>query len=588
MAYEIAIPEEDSKTFQDYLDALRRRGATALKIAAAVFVAGLVVIFMWPNTYRSTATILIEDPEIPPGLVPTTVTTFAARQIQYINQRVMTRTNLAQIIEKFNLYPSERKYLPTLLLVPEVQNDVQIDLVDVQMADPSGTRQMTSTIAFTLGFDHESPGTARQVANELVSLYLAENVRSRTEQTAQTSQFLQAEVERRDAEVREIESQIAQLKQEFDRSLPEQSGMNLQFLQRADQELLEVDRQLRSIEESRILLDAQLAQIEPMKTMIMPDGRGVAPPVDQLRALESQLAMLEGRYSPDHPDVLRTRRDIEALRMEVGSDARPKDTAAQLRDLQAKLAMARERYSEDHPEVVQLQRQITSVEALATSTTSQARPNRGREEPTNPAYIQVRAQRQQLDAQETALRSERNEIRTRIAQYEGRIGQSSDVERQLSALQRKLGTATVSYQAARDRLFTAQMSQSMETQSKGERFTLVEPPDTPLVPASPNRPVLIALLVILTLAIGFGFPQVAESMDSSINSGRAVERVQGAPPLAEIPLILNTEDRVHTRKVRLSALVIAPAALAVMGLIVHFFVINLDVAWYVVLRKLGM
>ncbi len=130
MAYEIAVPEENSASFQDYLDALRRRGGTALKLAAAVFVLGLLAIFFWPNTYRSTATILIEDPDIPPGLVPTTVTTFAARQIQYINQRVMTRTNLAQIIEKFDLYAEERRYLPTLLLVKDVEKDVKIDIID--------------------------------------------------------------------------------------------------------------------------------------------------------------------------------------------------------------------------------------------------------------------------------------------------------------------------------------------------------------------------------------------------------------------------------------------------------------------------
>lgn len=589
MAYDIAIPEEDSRTFQDYLDALRRRGSTALKIAAAVLVVGLVVIFLWPNTYRSTATILIEDPEVPPGLVPTTVTTFASRQIQYINQRVMTRTNIAQIIEKFNLYAKERSYLPTQLLVEEAQNNVKIDLVDVQMADASGTKQMTSTIAFQLSFEHENPSIARQVANDLVSLYLAENVRSRTEQTAQTSQFLQGEVDRRDGEVREFETQIAKLKQENEHSLPEQAGFNLQFLQRTDQELSEIDRQIRSIEESRILLDAQLAQIEPTKTMVMPDGRGVAPPEDQLRALQSELALLEGRYSPDHPDVVRTRRDIEALKLEVGADVSPRDTEAQLRELNAQLAMARERYSEDHPEVVQLQRQIQSLEKTDAAAAAQAgRANRSRQEPTNPAYIQVQAQRKQLDAQEIALHEQREATRRRIADYESRIGQSSEVERQLSALQRRLNTATVSYQAARDRLFSAQMGQSLETQSKGERFTLVEPPEQPLVPASPNRPVLLALLVILTLAIGFGFPQVAEAMDGSINSARAVERVQGSPPLAEIPLILNTVDRSHTRKVRIGVLLIAPAVLAVIALLIHFFFINLDVAWYVGLRKLGL
>jgi len=384
MAYEIAVPEDNSASLQDYLDALRRRGATAAKIAAAVFIVGMIAIIFWPNTYRSTATILIEDPEIPPGLVPTTVTTFAARQIQYINQRVMTRTNLAQIIEKFDLYANERKYLPTLLLVEDVQDDVKIDIIDAPTQDQGG-RQMNTTIAFTVGFEHENPNTARQVANELVSLYLAENVRARTEQTAQTSQFLQVEVDRLDGEVREIESQIAKLKQENEGALPELSGFNMQFLQRADSDLLEIDRQLKNLEESKILLDAQLAQLEPMSAMITPEGQAVAPPADQLRALESQLALLEGRYSPDHPDVMRTRRDVEALRAEVGEDVAPKDLEAQLRELEAQRAMARERYSDDHPEVLQLTRQIDSVKASLTASMNKPMVSRKEaREPSNP------------------------------------------------------------------------------------------------------------------------------------------------------------------------------------------------------------
>jgi uncharacterized protein involved in exopolysaccharide biosynthesis len=588
MAYDIAIPEDDSRSLQDYVDALRRRGATAAKIAAAVLVLGLVIIFLWPNTYRSTATILIEDPEIPPGLVPTTVTTFAARQIQYINQRVMTRTNLAQIIEKFNLFPDERKYLPTLLLVDEVQRAVKIDIIDAQVPDDRTGQRMTTTIAFTVGFENQDPNIARQVANELVSLYLAENVRQRTEQTAQASQFMQAEVERQDGVVRDLESQIAKLKQENEGALPDQAAFNLQVMQRADSDILEVDRQLKSLDESKIIIDAQLAQLEPMAPMVTPEGKGVAPPPDQLRALKSQLAMLEGRYSPDHPDVVRTRRDVEALEAEIGSGIDPKDTTARLNDLRAQLSMAREKYSDDHPEVMRLQRQIKVLENELAQAASRPNSRTGSLEPNNPAYIQVQGQRKALDAQQQALLAQKAALKAKVADYERRMSQSSDVERQLSALVRRLATASTSYQAIRDRMFAAQMGQAMETQSKGERFTLVEPPDLPLLPSSPNRPVLLALIMILTLATGLGWPQVAESMDRSVNSARAVERLQGSPPLAEIPLIQTTVDKTHKRNVRLTALVVAPVMFAIMAVLVHFFWINLDVLWYVALRRLGM
>ncbi|MBW7881844.1 MAG: hypothetical protein H3C34_04265 [Caldilineaceae bacterium] len=588
MAYDIPLPEEDSKSFQDYLDVLRRRGGTAAKIALALLLVGLVAIFLWPNRYQSTATILIEDPEIPPGLVPTTVTTMAARQVQYINQRVMTRTNLAQIIEKFDLFQEKRKYLPTLLMVPDVQKDIRINVIDAPLQQSNSRQAINQTIAFQVGFEHESPSIAQKVANELVSLYLAENVRSRTEQTAQTSQFMQAEVERLDAAVRDVESQIAVIKKDNKGALPEERAFNLQLMQRADSELTEIDRQIKEAEQSRIILDAQLAQLEPMSAMMLPDGRGVAPPADQLRALESQLAMLEGRYSEDHPDVVRTRRDVEALRKEVGEGVDPKDTEARITELRAQLASARERYSDEHPEVIRLQRQISSLEGSLAAQAVRPATRRSVREPNNPAYIQVQAQREALDAKIVSLRAQRAQVQAKMAGYEHSALQTSDVERQLSALQRRLVTTSENYKAARDRLFVAQMGETMETQSKGERFSLVEPPDLPLVPSSPNRPVLLVLLLVMVLAVGLGWPQLADMLDGSINSARAVERVAGVPPLAEIPLIQNAGDIGRKRRVKLTTLVAVPAALAVVAVLVHFFVINLDVAWYVALRKLGM
>lgn len=584
MAFEIAVPEDDSRTFADYLDTLRRRRKPALAIALTLLLLGGAAIFLWPNAYTSSAVILIEDPEIPPGLVPSTVTTYAARQIQYINQRVMTRTNLANIIEKFDLFPEERKYLPTLLLVPDVEKDMSIDVVDVQQQTASG-QQVNSTIAFTLGFEHEDPQVARQVTNELVSLYLAENVRARTEQTAQTSQFMQEEVDRLDNEVRDLESQIAKIKSENEGALPELMGFNMQLMQALTNDIQEIDRQLQATRENKIMLDAELGKLSPIGTQLLADGKPIVAPEDQLKALQTQLAMLEGRYSPDHPDVVRTKRDLAAVQAQLGTDVDISGSSSALANARVELAKAQERYAPDHPEVQRLKREVASLESRQNSSGGK---NLGSLKADNPVYVQLRAQRETLESQERSLVAKQAEIRAQRADLERKVKRSTEVEKDLSALQRRLFTATTSYQTAREKGFVSKMGQALETQSKGERFTLVEPPDLPLVPSSPNRPVLLALLVVLVLAAGLGWPQVAESMDQSINSARAVERVQGAPPIAEIPRIETVEDHQQVRKVRIATLLIAPAVLIAMLLIVHIFFVKLDILWYVALRRMGM
>jgi uncharacterized protein involved in exopolysaccharide biosynthesis len=584
MAFEIAVPEDDNRTLGDYLDALKRRRKPALAIALTLLVLGGIAIFLWPNAYTSTAVILIEDPDIPPGLVPTTVTTFASRQIQYINQRVMTRTNLAQIIEKFDLFADERKYLPTLLLVPDVEKDMSIDVIDVQQQGAGG-QQVSSTIAFKLGFEHEKPEVARQVANELVSLYLAENVRSRTEKTAETSKFMDEEVNRLDTEVKDLESQIAAVKRANEGSLPELMPLSMQLMNAIDNDVGEIDRQIQSLRENKIILDAELAKLSPIATTINADGRPVSSPQDQLKALQTELARLQGRYSPEHPDVVRVKRDLAAVREQLGADISLDQNTANLAEARVELAKARGSYTADSPQVQQAERLVQSLEARAAEP---RRQGMGRMEPDNPVYIQIRAQRETLDSAERSLVTKQAELRARRGEFERKMLKSSDVEKDLGGLIRRLQTATFSYQNARERLVVAKMGQSLETQSKGERFALVEPPDLPLLPSSPNRPVLLALLVVLVLAAGLGWPQVAESMDEAIHSARAIERVQGAPPIAEIPMIVTVQDRKKERNARVGTLLIAPVVIAIILALIHFFLIPLDVLWYVGLRRLGM
>ncbi len=576
---------DEGKGLGEFIAGLRRRKMLGALTAAIVFVVGAIVTVVWPTKYTSTAVILIEEPEVPEQLVQTTVTTFAAQQIQLINQRVMTSSNLAGIIEQFDLYPEKRRYLPTLLLVEDVQEQVQMDLVNVELTDPASGRPVVDTIAFTVGFEHDNPAVAQQVANELVSLYLEENVRSRTVQTAETSEFLGAEVERLDAEVKTLEEQLAAFKEANKDSLPEIVQLKLQILQRTEDQLLDIRRQRQSIEESRILLRAQLAQLDKMAPTILPDGQAVLSPESQLKALQTRLAMYQGQYGQDHPDVVRTKRELEALRAQTGITADLSDTTAALTAARADLARAQETYTADHPEVQRLQRLVDSLqtEAIAARDTADALVR-----PDNPAYIQIEAQLNQFDADEAALAQTERELRNRIIEIESNALKGPRVEQELLALQRQLQTATQRYVAMRERQFSAEIGQALESQSKGERFVLVEPPQLPLQPSSPNRPAILILLLLLAPVVGVAMIQVKEATDDSVWTPRDIEFVQGAAPIASIPVIMNAADIAQRRKVRLLTYAGIPTAILLLAVTVHFAVRPLDLLWYTAVRQLGL
>jgi len=319
--------------------------------------------------------------------------------------------------------------------------------------------------------------------------------------------------------------------------------------------------------------------------MILPDGSAVLTPENQLKSLQTRLAALKGVYSEDHPDVQRTTREIEALRKQTGLTADLTETTALLIDARTDLSKARENYGEEHPEVVRLQRLVDSLIQTIRQTRDETD---ALIKPDNPAYIQLSAQRETLLANENALRNQKREVLARLREYETQLVKAPSVEQGLIALQRQLQSATNQYFAMRDRQFGAEMGEALETQSKGERFVLVEPPNLPLEPSSPNRPALLLLLLVLAPAIGMGLVPLKESMDQSIWGAKMVNSIQGAPPIAEIPLIVTRQEARRTRRMNILAWAGAPIAMLLFVVMVHFLYRPLDVMWYVAMRKLGI
>ena len=91
--------EVEEKTIQDFKEILKRRKWSLIVPALVVFIIAGVVAFALPPTYRSTATILIEEQEVPKEFVVASVTGFAEQRLQTINQTIMvdSRSDQASI-----------------------------------------------------------------------------------------------------------------------------------------------------------------------------------------------------------------------------------------------------------------------------------------------------------------------------------------------------------------------------------------------------------------------------------------------------------------------------------------------------------
>ncbi len=577
---------QEIKSFNEHYAGFLRHIKLALATCVGVIMIGLVVSFSLPDIFRSTALIMIEEQDIPTSLVQTTVTVYATRQISALNNRIMTDSNLSNIIEKFDLYAKERESIPTRLLAKRARERMDIEFISADAPTPMG--QVRSYVAaFSISFKDEEPEKAQQVASELVSLYMEANLEARTGATADTKQFIDDEVAALDRQVVELETQLATFKEDNAGSLPSLNMVNLQMMQRVDQQLLEIERRLFSIQENRIGIEAQLATVDRTQPRRLADGQMVLSPSDQLEALKTQLTLIEGRYSEDHPDVIKIRSDIAALQARFGFDVEPAQLQEQIVEARAKLAIAEESYSEEHPDVIRLRAALKDLEEIRKRYDDTE--NDSDVDADNPAYIQLESQLNALEVDERALASERNKLRAKLDDYEARMLRTPQVEREMAGLARELSSVSNRYWVLRDKQFGAQMGQNLELQSKGERFSLVEPAAVPLEPFAPDRLAIIVLSILLGLIFGVAVTQVADALDDAIYNADAIIGIQGTPPIIEVPIIIANGGGEGARLISLKMIVLGaiPVVFIVLLLLVHLLIKPLDVIFFSVSRAIG-
>lgn len=558
-----------------------------LAVAGAAAVMTVVLALAWPPTYMSSSTILIEQQEIPQELVRSAITSFADQRVQVISQRVMTTQNLLTLMDRYDLYPDIRQKKPREVLLQTMRDDIVMRMISADVIDPRSGRPTQATIAFSVAYKSRSPDLALKVANELTSLYLNENLNSRAQLAEQTSAFFSEEAQRQQARIAEFDKALAEFKEKNREQLPELSQLNLQVSDRTELEVRDAENRIAALDSQRVLLEAQLAQINPTAQVFSDTGQRVMSAADRLKALKSDLAGYKARYAPGHPDIVNAEREIAGLESQVTADNGAGDVLRQLADTKAQLAQARQRYSADHPDVVRLQRQVDALEKSAAEPEAATR-RVAQVNADNPIYIQLKGQIDSLEVERESVVRKRDELHAKLDDYERRMAQAPEVERKYRELARDLESAQQKYQEILAKETEARVSQNLETERKGERFTLIEPPLPPEKPISPNRTVILAAGLMFSLLLGFGAAAGKESFDASVRGPADIRRMLAVPPLAAIPVIVTGGERLQRVRRLRQTLVGAALAVIILLLFVHLLIRPLDVVWAGLLRRLGV
>ncbi|VAW69842.1 Tyrosine-protein kinase, partial [hydrothermal vent metagenome] len=512
-------------------------------------------------------------------------TSFASQRIQTISQSVMTRPNLMDIIEKYNLYVKDRKRKTSEEVLEKMREDIGLNMISADVVDPRTGRPGVATIAFTLSFEGSVPGPTQKVANELTSLFLAENLKTRNDKAAETYNFLTDETRKLEEKIAVSGKKLAEFKEKHADSLPEMAALNQSMLNRTESELDSVEANVRALKERKFFMQSQLDQINPLTNMTSATGVSILDPASRLKALESEYASLSARYSDEHPDIVKVKREIKGLREQTGQGVDTQQQAKALAAKRSEYGALNKKYSIDHPDVIKLKAEIAALEKSIAENPVRVEKQVMKLQPDNPAYISVQTQLKTVETEIKSSESRKKRLDKKLLDLEERISRSPKVEKEFLVLARGQENDLLRFRDIKARQMEAEIGQQLEKESKGESFILIDPAQFPEQPIKPNRIAIIFLSFILAVAAGLGVAILKEAMDGSIRGVAAVNKILTAAPLAVIPFIYNSYDLRRKQKINRVIAGSVIGSIVMVVIFIHFFLTPLDVLWFRGLRK---
>ncbi|MEL7043657.1 MAG: hypothetical protein AAGL66_01365 [Pseudomonadota bacterium] len=539
-----------------------------LLTAAAIYGYAVYHAVTTPPVYEAKATILVEDQSVSADFVRATNTGFASQQIEVSRRRVLTVDTVADIVNRNRLY-RKRDGLPRVAspeLSRRFRRDMSIELVSAETMNPKSFRPQEITIAFTVAFRARKANKAKNVVDELVTLFLNENQRDRSSVATNTSEFLTAEASRLNTELEGLGQELADFKVANDGSLPEQYEFNLDALARAQTKLSQSSLRLQQLQKQQIEFRSRLAGIEPFVAADSKKAASSLNDIDRLRALQTELRRKAAIYKDNHPDIVRLNREIADLQQSLGVGTDVADLTRQLEQQRASLADLRQKYADDFFEVRNAERVLRELETRVSEARAESRERvQEQSTPNNPAYLLVASQLESVEVELEAVRAERAAMESRIGELEELLRRAPNVEREYNTLVRNYENANDKYQDVKAKAREASVASNLEVEQKGERFIVIEPAFAPIHPISPNRPAIVLIGVVLALGAGIGVALVRDTLKGAMHGAADVMRYVGAPPIAVVPYLQTAEEMQRRQRLLYAAMVCALALGAALG-----------------------
>lgn len=518
---------------EDFIDLARRHKAWIFGPTFAALVISVVVAFLWPDTYLSTAIIRVVPPQVPESYVPPNITTDMQGRINGLTQMILNRASLTGLVNKHQLYKKELSRLPMDDVIETMkQRDIKIGPVQTFAQSSQGKEAVP---AFMIGFQYSNRYTAQKVTEDLVADFLSDSSREATDQSLGTTELLQTQYDNAKAKLAQADSKLQAFRVGHLGRLPDQQQSNYSQLNALQSQMMNLDAQMNRIQQDKLTLDnemriakQQLSQLkDPNADQQVIDQRNekLAQKDKEIENAESYLARLRERYKETHPDVQTTIQQISLLKK-------------QREDI-------RKAEAEKKPEV----RPPSSPNAAFL-----------KEQHALQATIQrISAMQEAKDLEMKGAQKQSAMLTNELKGYQARIESVPLGEKEYSELISDRQLAMRAYEDADAKLSMSKRASDVTRRQEGEKLQILDPPNSPTNPIEPKRPIIISIGAGLGLLLGLILAAAREMKDTSLKNLKDVRAYTQLQVLGSIPLLEN--DLVVRRRRRLGWLAWSTACL---------------------------
>src|ERR1700676_2679419 len=318
-------------TMDDYLAMLRRRMKVILIPALLAPLAGFLISYVFAAKYTSQSEVLVTPPKIPDMVVQQVFTEDLTQHITTIAQRVLSPAQLRPMVERLGLAKGGQSLDDVIANIQANMNIQPVpDISQFGAAAKKRPGQNSSPVpGFNVNYTASTAREAQQICTDLTSMLLEEDLKSRQDATQGTTVFLTKQVEDAKQNLDDLDKKLAAFKNQHMGQLPGDEDNNMKILMGLNSQLDANTQTLNRATQDKAYTESMLAQqLAAWKT-----SQSATNPQTlqtQLSQLQAQLIDLQGRYTEDHPDVIKTKGDIAEVKKQLAAinDASGKATDA--------------------------------------------------------------------------------------------------------------------------------------------------------------------------------------------------------------------------------------------------------------------